>query len=140
MFNTLKWMPFPDREVDQKALQMYKTTHCNAPDYLTTSFPFTSEIHTRLLRSSSTYQLYTPRASHELFRHLHFQGLLSGILSLTHQMLNSSKVYIWGGIENLPHNCIMQCYTDYRQYIMYTKNVNSVSWPYLYILSDVVHV
>ena len=71
--------------------------------------------------------------------HLHFQGLLSGILSLltskTHQMSNSSKVSIWGGSEIRPHNCIMQCYTDYRKYIMCTKNVNSTSWLYLYILS-----
>ena len=57
--------------------------------------------------------------------HLHFQGLLSGIFSLltskTHQMSNSSKVSIWGGSEIRPHNCIMQCYTDYRKYIMCTK-------------------
>ena len=76
--------------------------------------------------------------------HLHFQGLLSGILSLltskTHQMSNSSKVYIWGVSEIRPHNCNMQCYTDYRKYIIYTNNVNSMSWPYLYILSDCVHV
>ena len=39
-----------------------------------------------------------------------------------------------------PHKCSMQCYTDYRKYIMYTKNVNSMSWPYVYILSDCVHV
>ena len=42
--------------------------------------------------------------------HLHVQGLLSGVLSLltskTDQMSNSSKVYIWGGSEILPHNCI----------------------------------
>jgi len=76
--------------------------------------------------------------------HLHFQGLLPGILSLltfkTHQMSNSSKVYIWGGSEILSHNCIKQCYTDYRKYIMYTNNVNSMSWPYLYILPDCVYV
>jgi len=76
--------------------------------------------------------------------YLHFQGLLSEILSLltstTHQMSNSPNVYIWGGLEILPHNCIMQCYKDYRKYIMYTKNMNSMSWPYLSILSDVVHV
>ena len=48
---------------------MYKTINCDAPDYLTTFFTFTSEIHTRLLRSSSTYHLYTPRPRHELFRH-----------------------------------------------------------------------
>ena len=73
--------------------------------------------------------------------HLHYQGLLSGILSLltskTHQMSNS--LYLrWP--ENLSHDCIMQCYTDYRKYTMYTKYVNSMSWLYMYILSDCVHV
>ena len=57
--------------------------------------------------------------------HLHFQGLLSGILSLltpkTHIRSNSSNVCNRGGSEILPHNCYMQCYTDYRKYIMYTK-------------------
>ena len=58
------------------------------------------------------YHLYTPRQRHERFRHsLTFSRALSGILSLltskTHQMSNSSKVYIWGGSEILPHNCII---------------------------------
>ena len=76
--------------------------------------------------------------------HLHFQGLLSGILSLltpkTHIRSNSSNVCNRGGSEILPHNCYMQCYTDYRKYIMYTQTVNSMSWLYFYSLSDVVHV
>ena len=74
---------------------MYKTIHCDAPDYLKTSFTFTSEIHTRLLRSSSTYHLYTPRPRHELSTiHLHFQGLLSGILSLlTSKTLSNVKPF-----------------------------------------------
>ena len=76
--------------------------------------------------------------------HLQFQGLLSGILSQltskTHQMSNNSKVYNRGGSEMLPLNCNMQCYTDYRQYIIYTKNANSISWRHLYNLSEFVHV
>jgi len=47
---------------------MYKTIHCDAPDYLT-SFTFTSEIHTRLLWSASTYHVYKPTPRHELFHH-----------------------------------------------------------------------
>jgi len=75
LFNTIKWVSFPERVVYHKALQMYKTIHSDAPDYLTISFTFTSEIHTRLLRSSSTYHLYIPRPRHELFRHsLTFSG------------------------------------------------------------------
>ena len=56
--------------------------------------------------------------------HLHFQVLLSGIL-----VQNASNVKQFkSGLEILPHNCIMQCYTDYKKYIMYTKNVDSMSW------------
>ena len=62
-------MAFPERIIYQKALQMYTTIHCDAPDYLTTSFTFTSEIHSGLLRSLSKYHLYTSRPRHELFRH-----------------------------------------------------------------------
>jgi len=55
--------------------------------------------------------------------HLHFQVLLSGIL-----VQNASNVKQFkSGLEILPHSCIMQCYTDYRNYIIYTKNVNSMS-------------
>ena len=68
LLNTLRWMAFPEWIVYQKALQMYKTIHCDAPDDLITSFTFTSEIHTRLLRSVSTCNLYTPRPRHEIFR------------------------------------------------------------------------
>ena len=75
-------------------------------------------------RSSSTYQLYTPRPRHEIFRHsFKFSGLLYGIPSLltskTQKNANSSTVYIWGGSAILPHNCIIQCYTDYRKYSVY---------------------
>ena len=60
-------MIFPERVVYHKAIQMYKTVHGDAPDYLKNDFIFTSEIHTSLLRSSSIFQLYTPRPNTELF-------------------------------------------------------------------------
>ena len=47
---------------------MYKTVCVDAPDYLENDFVFTSEIHSRLLRSSSNFQLDAPRPSTELFR------------------------------------------------------------------------
>ena len=50
LFSELKWMPFPDRVIYQKALQMYKTIHGGAPEYLSTPFTFTSEINSRILR------------------------------------------------------------------------------------------
>ena len=95
-----------------KVRQMYKTIHCDAPDYLTTSFTFTSEIHTRLLRSSSTYHLYTPRPRHEIYRHSFTYSGASvwnslPVSSKTHQMSNSSKVYIWGCSEILPHKIVL---------------------------------
>ena len=60
MFTQLKWMTFPERVV-------YHVCG-NAPDYLKNDFVLTSEIHSRLLRSSSNCQLYTPRPNTELFR------------------------------------------------------------------------
>jgi len=75
MFTRLKWMTFPERGVYHKAIQMYKTVCGDAPDYLKNDFVFTSEIHSRLLRSSSNFQLYTPRPNMELFRNsLIFSG------------------------------------------------------------------
>ena len=47
---------------------MYKTVCGDAPDYLKNDFVFTSEIHSRLLRSSSNFQLCTPITNTELFR------------------------------------------------------------------------
>ena len=52
MFTQLKWMTFPERAVYHKAIQIYKTVCGDAPDYLKNDFVFTSEIHSRLLRSS----------------------------------------------------------------------------------------
>ena len=68
MFTQLKWMTFPERVVYHKAIQMYTTVCGDAPDYLKNVSVFTSEIHSRLLRSSSNFQLYTPRPNTELFR------------------------------------------------------------------------
>ena len=47
---------------------MYTAVCGDAPDYLESDFVFTSEIHSRLIRSSSNFQLYTTRPSTELFR------------------------------------------------------------------------
>jgi len=81
-----------------------------------------------LLNISCTY----PDQDMQFFAiHWHVQGLLSGTLSLLtfkpHHMSSSSTFYIWGGSEMLPHNCIMQCYTYYRKYIMYIKIW--IQWP-----------
>ena len=86
MFTQLKWMTFPERVVYHKAIQMYKTVCGDAPDYLKNDFVFTSEIHSRLLRSSSNFQLYTPIPNTELFRN-------SFIFSGT-SIWNSSPEYI----------------------------------------------
>ena len=68
LFHTLRWMTFPERVIYRKALQMYQTIHGNAPEYLKSVFTFTSDIHTLRLRSSSEFQLYTPRLRLETFR------------------------------------------------------------------------
>ena len=55
MFTQLKCMTFPERVVYHKAIQMHKTVCGDAPDNLKNDFVFTSEIRSRLLRSSSNY-------------------------------------------------------------------------------------
>ena len=70
MFTQLIWMRFPVQIVSHKAIQMHKTVCGDALDYLKNDFVFTSEIHSRLLRSSSNFQLYTPRPNTELCRNL----------------------------------------------------------------------
>jgi len=70
MFTELKWMTFPERVIYHKAIQMYKTCCGDAPDYLKNDFVFTSEIHSRLIRSSSNFQLHTPIPNTDLFRTL----------------------------------------------------------------------
>ena len=77
-------MTFPERVVYHKAIQMHKTVCGDAPDYLKNDFVFTSEIHSRLLRSSFNVQLYTPIPKTELFRNSFiFQALQFGILFLS---------------------------------------------------------
>ena len=90
MFTQLKWMTFPKRIVYHKAIQLYKTVCGDAPDYLKNDFVFTSEIHSRLLRSSSNFQLYTPRPNTELFvTHSLFQALQFGL-----PFLNKLKLHL----------------------------------------------
>ena len=51
-----------------KAIQLFKTIRGDATDYLRSSFTFASDIHTRLLRSSSNSELYTPKPHLEMSR------------------------------------------------------------------------
>ena len=51
-----------------KTIQMFKTIRGDAPEYLRSSFTFASDIHARLLRSSSNFQLYTPKPHLEIYR------------------------------------------------------------------------
>ena len=68
MFSGLKWMTFPERILYQKAIQMFKTIRGNAPEYLRTSFTSATDIHAILLRSSSSFQLYTPKPHLKIYR------------------------------------------------------------------------
>ena len=70
MFTQLKWMTLTERVVYHKSIQVHTTVCGDAPDYLKNDFVFTSEIHSRLPRSSSNFQLYTPRPNTELCRNL----------------------------------------------------------------------
>ena len=61
MFSELHWMTFPDRVDYQKAILMYKITHNLTPSNLSDLFQFTSEVHSRTLRSTSENLLYVPK-------------------------------------------------------------------------------
>ena len=50
------------------AIQMFITIRGDAPEYLRSSFTFASDMHARLLRSSSNLQLYTPKPRLEIYR------------------------------------------------------------------------
>ena len=52
LFTELKWMMFPDRVRYQKAILIYKIIHNLAQPYFSNIFNFSSEVHTRALRSS----------------------------------------------------------------------------------------
>jgi len=56
-------MPFPERVIYQKAIQMYKTLSGTSPNHLKIPFTFTSDIHSRTLET----QLYIPKPRIELF-------------------------------------------------------------------------
>ena len=68
-------------------------TIINAPEYLRTSFTFATDIHARLLRSSSSFQLYTPKPYLEIYRnifycifrfvHLEFSSIIYSKLKLS---------------------------------------------------------
>ena len=68
LFAELHWMTFPERVKYQKAVQIFKIFHNLAPVYLNDTFTHTSEVHDRLLRSSSNMQLYLPKPNSELYK------------------------------------------------------------------------
>ena len=68
LFSELKWQTFPDRVKFQKAVLTYKILNGLAPDYLKSMFTTIESINNRVLRSSSNFQLYTPRPNSELLR------------------------------------------------------------------------
>ena len=70
MFSELNWMTFPERVLYQEAIPMFKTIRGNAPEYLRTSFTFATDIHAILLRSSSSFQLYTPKPHLEIYQNV----------------------------------------------------------------------
>jgi len=51
-----------------KAIQMSKAIKGDAPEYLRSSFTFASDMHARLLSSSSNFQCYTPKPHLEIYR------------------------------------------------------------------------
>jgi len=79
LFSQLKWMTFP-------AIQMYKTLSGTSPNYLKIPFTFTSDLHSRTLRSSHETQMYIPKPRIELF--------------------SNTFVFSWSSIWNSIPDCI----------------------------------
>jgi len=93
-FAELKWMTFPGRVLYLKAIQMFKAIRGNAPEYLRTSFTVSTGIHARLLRSSTSFQLYTPKPHLKICRNT-FGGFPShpfGMLKIPSYIQNSNSV------------------------------------------------
>ena len=68
LFSQLKWMTFPEWVIYQNAIQMYKTSSGTSPNYLKVPFTFTSDVHSRTLKSSHETQLFIPKQRIEMFR------------------------------------------------------------------------
>ena len=83
---------FPERVLYQKAIQMFETIRGNAPEYLRKSFTFATDIHARLLRSSSSFQLYTPKPHLEIYRNTFIFSGPSVWISLPSYIKNSNSV------------------------------------------------
>jgi hypothetical protein len=80
LFSELRWRIFSQRVVFQKAIMMFKIMNNQTPSYLLNNLILSSDVHTHILRSSSDFQLYTPRPNAEQFR--------------------KSFVYIWNGLPD----------------------------------------
>ena len=92
MFSDLKWMSFLERVMYMKAIQIFKTIRGDAPEYLRSSFTFASHKHARLLRSSSNFQLYTPKSHLEIYRNTFVLSGSSVWNSLPSYIHNSNSV------------------------------------------------
>ena len=100
---------------------MYTTKHGDATYYLTTYFTFTSEIqHGYFGLPQHIICTHLDQDMKYSAIHLHFQGFLSGILSLltskTHQNVQQFKILHLSWFRNsATYNAIMQCHTDYKK-------------------------
>ena len=72
---------------------MFKTIRGEAPEYLRSTFTFTSDIHTTLLRSSSNFQLYTPKPYLEIYRNTFVFSGSSVRNSLPSYIHNSNSIH-----------------------------------------------
>ena len=89
LFSKHRWMTFPERVIYQKAIPMLRG---EAPDYSQTSFTFSSDVHTKMLRSSSTYQLYVAKPNLEIFSNTFVFSDSSIWNSLTYEIQNSTSI------------------------------------------------
>ena len=120
-------MTFPECVLYQKAIQMFKTIRGNAPEYLRKSFTFVTDIHARLLRSSSIFQLYTQKPRLEIYRNTFIFSGSSVWISLPSCNQNSNSVQHFKSQYFLKSQTITYtCYTiplTARIQFLYTLNL-----------------
>ena len=126
-------MPFSDRVIYQKALQMYKTLHGGAPEYLRTPLTFTSEIHSRILRYTCPFQLYSPKTIGTFC--LFMYSIHPQLMSLKQDTLNgcniraylSNSEFLFFRYVLMFSSCIVHCNTVHiycvRMYVNCSTNI-----------------
>ena len=119
---------------------MYKTLHVCAPEFLRTSFTFTSEIHSRILRSTCPLQLYSPKPRSELYKRSFQYPGVSIWNNLPVYVQHSPSVNVfkarylkWGNIRAYLSNSV---FLFSRYFLMVSSCIVHCNTVFLYIVLE----